>query len=404
MSHYFFRKNFLVFLLVLIFSVAILTACGCEHQWAAADCQKPQTCSLCNKTMGEIGDHAWVEADCVNPKTCSVCGVTEGDALGHDYSEATCTEAEICKTCGDIKGEPLGHDWTPVSFEAPKTCKICGETEGGVLTVTEYDISTYFSFAPWGYIATDDTVIACDKNYNFGIYDWEGNLIREIDFEIGKGLYGWNYMSRTLADAIFTTTSLVDDGIDLTIFDKNGNFLYETVYPYENIINSRGEDAMVALKKEGPNTAYLSDEYFAVCTNDHSKIFCVVNTTDFSIIAPEDFDFDFGYDSTVFTDCEWLPYVDMYIAAWNDTYEFGYLDSDMNVIKKYIDASPFSKDGFALVKNGSRYSLIDKDFNVIVDDFVDGRDAFVAYCYSNDYLRIEYDNGDKVFYKVTVTE
>ena len=44
--------------------------------------------------------HVWVDADCENPETCSVCGETQGAPLGHDFTEANYQEASVCLVCG----------------------------------------------------------------------------------------------------------------------------------------------------------------------------------------------------------------------------------------------------------------------------------------------------------------
>ena len=66
---------------------------------------------------------------------CDRCDVTdtvtdEGSALGHDWKAATCTEPKTCSRCHTTEGEPLGHTWKAATCVAPKTCIICGATEG----------------------------------------------------------------------------------------------------------------------------------------------------------------------------------------------------------------------------------------------------------------------------------
>ena len=46
-------------------------------------------CNECG-AVREVGEHDWTAADCENPKTCSGCGATEGEALGHDYENGIC--------------------------------------------------------------------------------------------------------------------------------------------------------------------------------------------------------------------------------------------------------------------------------------------------------------------------
>lgn len=72
-----------VFLLVLILCLGMLSGCGCRHEWEAASCEKPETCSLCGEIQGEALGHApgeWVETEDViaakvhREKRCDRCG------------------------------------------------------------------------------------------------------------------------------------------------------------------------------------------------------------------------------------------------------------------------------------------------------------------------------------------
>lgn len=91
--------------LILVLAMCLTFAgCGCKHEWYAATCEVP--------------------------KTCSLCGETEGEANGHSIVAATCEEAEHCENCNYVSGEPLGHTWVDATTEAPRTCKTCGATDG----------------------------------------------------------------------------------------------------------------------------------------------------------------------------------------------------------------------------------------------------------------------------------
>ena len=105
------------------------TGC-CSHEWYAATCAAPKTCSLCGETEGEALSHTWVDATCDAPKTCSECGATEGEALGHTWVDATCETAKTCSVCNYIDGEAPGHTWVDATTETPKTCSVCAVTEG----------------------------------------------------------------------------------------------------------------------------------------------------------------------------------------------------------------------------------------------------------------------------------
>lgn len=150
-------KKLFALLTVLLLTAALLAACGCDHEWAEADCNDPKTCQKCGATEGEELGHDYAEADCENPKTCSRCGKTRGDALGHSWKPADCDDPEICENCQTTRGEALGHifpdymdcenppvcgncgiasaeakphTWTDATCTAPKTCSVCGVMEG----------------------------------------------------------------------------------------------------------------------------------------------------------------------------------------------------------------------------------------------------------------------------------
>lgn len=121
------KLNVLLLALVLVFALA---GCGCEHEWAEADCVNPMTCTLCDKTEGQPLGHVWMAATCEEPKTCEVCAATDGDPKGHSMVDASCEEAKHCENCDLTEGEALGHTWLDATTEAPQTCEVCAATDG----------------------------------------------------------------------------------------------------------------------------------------------------------------------------------------------------------------------------------------------------------------------------------
>ena len=51
--------------------------------------------------------HNWEAATCTAPKTCTDCGITEGEACGHTWEEATYATPKTCTACYATEGEPL---------------------------------------------------------------------------------------------------------------------------------------------------------------------------------------------------------------------------------------------------------------------------------------------------------
>ena len=110
----------------------ICTACGVAgaHEWAAATCTKPATCTLCGAKEGSALGHSWMDATCLTYVTCSVCGSINGDIGDHDWLDATCTEPATCAVCGLMEGDANGHSWKNATCTTPKTCTVCGLTSG----------------------------------------------------------------------------------------------------------------------------------------------------------------------------------------------------------------------------------------------------------------------------------
>lgn len=80
--------------------------------------------------LGQLG-HDWVAATCTTPKTCSRCDATEGNALGHDFAVAWSSDASghwhACSRC-DAKDGEAAH--TPDREAATETDPIkCSECD-----------------------------------------------------------------------------------------------------------------------------------------------------------------------------------------------------------------------------------------------------------------------------------
>ena len=123
------RKNMLLCALAMVL-ILLLAGCGCKHEWYAATCTSPKTCSLCGETEGETLPHTWQEATCTKAKTCAVCQATEGETLPHTWQDATCITPKTCAVCQATEGETLPHTWQDASCTTPKTCTVCNTTEG----------------------------------------------------------------------------------------------------------------------------------------------------------------------------------------------------------------------------------------------------------------------------------
>lgn len=152
-------KRWICFLLAGALCLIMLAGCGCSHEWLAADCTAPKTCSLCKETEGDALGHAWQAAACEVPKTCSRCAVTEGSPLGHSWQDATCQAPKSCTLCGAEDGESLSHepgtpvyssvDFTAATATGTVSCALCGAVlESGELSLTSLHDGSRFLCEP----------------------------------------------------------------------------------------------------------------------------------------------------------------------------------------------------------------------------------------------------------------
>ena len=136
------KVSLLIFALILLL---VFVACqpkdeACTHEWTAATCTAPKTCTKCNATEGAAAGHDWAAATCTAAKTCKTCKVTEGSPLGHtevtlEAKDPTCTETGLtagkkCSVCNTVTQAQqtvpaTGHDLVQHSAKEA-TC-----TEGG---------------------------------------------------------------------------------------------------------------------------------------------------------------------------------------------------------------------------------------------------------------------------------
>ena len=84
----------------------------CTHEWQAATCKAPATCSLCGATDGAKGAHT-PEADdddCTTAVRCTECNAVVIKAnTTHMGGMPTCTSLAECSVCGKAYGELAVH-------------------------------------------------------------------------------------------------------------------------------------------------------------------------------------------------------------------------------------------------------------------------------------------------------
>ena len=133
-------------------------------------------------------EHEWYAATCTAPKTCSLCKLTEGEAAGHKWEAGNCTTDEKCAVCHEIKTEAPGHTWVEATTEAPKTCSVCNETEGTRL-ITDPRFTTESTKALYGTWKADAEI----TGEMMGIPDYPGTIacIAYYQFDNIGNAYAW---------------------------------------------------------------------------------------------------------------------------------------------------------------------------------------------------------------------
>ena len=198
--------------------------CADGHNMKEATCTVPETCSVCNATVGSAKGHSWKDATCTSPKTCSVCNATEGSAKGHSWKDATCTTAKTCSVCNATEGSAKGHSWTAATSTEPKTCTICGVTDGNPTAHSHNYVSGVCSC---GAVKVNETTFP-DANFRAYIttqeYGRDGVLMPE---ELNNVTYidvSFNAISDLTGIEYFTAlTSLDCSSNELTTLDVSKN-------------------------------------------------------------------------------------------------------------------------------------------------------------------------------------
>ena len=162
----------------------VVPALGHNYGDVEIGCNDSATCYNCGEVVAAVG-HDWIAANCQSPKTCSKCGTSEGIPADHILSEATCMEAAVCTICGEETDIYAAHKLDQkcdyeyddkgklVAENLMYWCTTCGFefpiTDGDYLDGADYDGMTPVVNADRGYITASGShlpVIAEDANGN----------------------------------------------------------------------------------------------------------------------------------------------------------------------------------------------------------------------------------------------
>ena len=160
---------------VVLMVALMLSGCCLRHEWQAATCETPATCTKCQETEGEALGHSWQDATCETAKTCSVCAKQEGEALGHQIFWEMAEDREsidgICQNCQKEFNEAL--DWDKLApcfiqgkweaYGAPEGSYFVANSDGTV----EFNRVDKILNMTWEYKYLSDGILGTNAVYNF---------------------------------------------------------------------------------------------------------------------------------------------------------------------------------------------------------------------------------------------
>ncbi len=363
----------------------------------------------------EAQNHTWVEATCQTVKTCSVCGATEGDLAEHEWAEATCSAPKTCKVCGATEGETLEHDWKLPTPDEPKTCKNCGATEGGVLKIeltkdvpeysTGVDHEVYFGPKYWLDVDMTSRILPGDM-YGFEALKYDIFTGEKSEMTIfPETLYGHSDYSYYF-NAI--------QGENNILFLKTAPGLNKTLVEcYDNDLNLISGEAHTINGTAG--SVYYREGLlrFYVILDKNKNVLDVFDSEEnrwlgqvtIEDLPKEDDTLHVDFDTSQYGTISCDELFGTFLVSTPDGDQFGYLDPDGNEIAMYPDATNFCDAGYALIsKDGKRYDLIDKDFNVVEEGVAEGDAAGMIKYGSWNMFIIKKEGEPRTYLRLTLPE
>ena len=130
--------------------------------------------------------HEWLAADCENPETCSLCGETQGEPLGHEFEGGNFQEATICVLCG-AEGEPVTPGAVSSRLRLDKvigtayqydtlTCMEIIVYMGGEITLLTVEVAS-----KWGNYEAPE-------GYEFIVAEFDAAFMNFLAYELGVDL------------------------------------------------------------------------------------------------------------------------------------------------------------------------------------------------------------------------
>lgn len=166
----FVKKN-LCILCLLVLCLTIFSGCICNHEWKAATCYAPQTCSKCLERIGSPTQHLYTQKIPTDIYLCSPATI-----------KSPATYYYACKYCaekGTIKytyGDCLPSAWAQGFY----IDKFGDKTDEWYICTSNAIEGTFCNTATTDSPLLVDVVVDCDGDVTFFLYEYaqEDNLVK----------------------------------------------------------------------------------------------------------------------------------------------------------------------------------------------------------------------------------
>lgn len=310
---------------------------------------------------------------------------------GHDWKSDPCDSEKECQFCGKVEAQTPEHEWSFATINSPKKCVRCGEEEGEPVSLKMVKLGAF-----WGGVIARDNRIICidtpdgrDGSIHIKIYDLDGNVVKDEQYALDSAYYsGWHWSCYWGFDdtemSVFMIISNSEGYSLIRCLDWDGN----------EIFNRKIDLPMYSYglyETVEADIAEINEEW-----NDEPAYYFNIKTFDLKSAAEVHYDRSEGEEDTpaiTLNDDKWFNIreekaINGYLVSGDG--KRCYLDSNQKLIAAYDIATHFNSAGYAIVsEDGATYSIIDTDFNVVGENFING---FLEY-ERNEYCIFEEDDG-----------
>ncbi len=286
------------------------------------------------------------------------------------------------------------HEWMPATLEAPKTCRICGETEGEPVHAMILEWLPDMMEEWTNMSVSDETVILSktgEDQLTFGVFDYQGILLKEVKLTFDQD-DNWSWSQGYYPESVGFQVEVVhqDGSGELQLYDIHGEVLKEI--PFTTDADDPVHLQLMATENDG----FLAEMDADRGGTGPESVVYYLDLQEYALAEPTGEEgylpAEVVYDSEVFEECQKQAVggkTAYYVSTENGA-QWGYANDDFVPTGLYVDATPFSTNGYALVSDdGVSYDIVDRDLNVVAEDYIQGRGAYargqspVLVCYDS---------------------